>query len=108
MHLGPDNRLLLSSLDDSSDMCGAHWITFFFRQVDGTAPTFVTKPTIRQDADGTTLVFHCSIYADPKPVVTWFHDGDKVQDNKKFQVFHIFSKKMRGGGISANKLVHKS
>lgn len=62
----------------------------FFRQVDGTAPTFVTKPTIRQDADGTTLVFHCSIYADPKPVVSWFHNGDKVQDNKKFQVNHAF------------------
>merc|ERR1711956_139303 len=58
-----------------------------FPQVDGTAPTFVTKPSIRQNADDTTtLVFHCSIYADPKPVVTWFHNGDKVQDNKKFQV----------------------
>merc|ERR1711963_1230081 len=57
-----------------------------FPQVDGTAPTFVTKPTIRQDTDATTLVFHCSIYADPKPVVSWFHNGDKVQDNNKFQV----------------------
>ena len=63
----------------------------FFRQVDGTAPTFVTKPSIRQNADDTTtLVFHCSIYADPKPVVTWFHNGDKVQDNKKFQVWPFF------------------
>lgn len=57
--------------------------------MDGTAPTFVTKPTIRQDADGSTLVFHCSIYADPKPVVSWFHNGDKVQDNKKFQVSQL-------------------
>ena len=58
----------------------------FFSQVDGNAPTFVTKPTIRQDADGSTLIFHCSIFADPKPVVSWFHNGDKIQDNKKFQV----------------------
>jgi hypothetical protein len=57
-----------------------------FPQVDGKAPTFVTKPTIRQDADGSTLIFHCSIFADPKPVVSWFHNGDKIQDNKKFQV----------------------
>ena len=58
----------------------------FFSQVDGNAPTFVTKPTIRQDADGSTLIFHCSIFADPKPVVSWFHNGDKIQDNNKFQV----------------------
>ena len=63
-----------------------------YRQVDGTAPTFVTKPTIRQDADGTTLIFHCSIFADPKPVVTWFHNGDKIQDNKKFQVSFFWKK----------------
>ena len=62
------------------------WIFFvFYRQVDGFAPTFSTKPTIRQDTDG-SLVFHCSILADPRPVVTWFHNGDKIQDNKKFQV----------------------
>ena len=58
---------------------------FFYRQVDGFAPTFSTKPTIRQDTDG-SLVFHCSILADPRPVVSWFHNGDKIQDNKKFQV----------------------
>ena len=57
----------------------------FYRQVDGFAPTFSTKPTIRQDTDG-SLVFHCSILADPRPVVSWFHNGDKIQDNKKFQV----------------------
>ena len=73
------------------------FFSLFFRQVDGTAPTFVTKPSIRQKADDTTtLVFHCSIYADPKPVVTWFHNGDKVQDNKKFQVciFFLFAQNL--------------
>ena len=55
-------------------------------QVDGMAPTFVAKPTIRQDADGTTLVFHCSIMADPRPAISWFRNGVKVQDNEKFQV----------------------
>lgn len=61
------------------------FLYFYYRQVDGFAPTFSTKPTIRQDTDG-SLVFHCSILADPRPVVTWFHNGDKIQDNKKFQV----------------------
>ena len=55
-------------------------------QVDGMAPTFVAKPTIRQDADGTTLIFHCSIMADPRPSISWFRNGVKVQDNEKFQV----------------------
>jgi hypothetical protein len=55
------------------------------------APTFATKPTIRQDEDGSTLVFHCAIMADPRPAITWYHNGVKVQDNDKFQVrfFHV-------------------
>ena len=53
------------------------------------APTFVAKPTIRQDADGTTLIFHCSIMADPRPAISWFRNGVKVQDNEKFQVRFI-------------------
>ena len=53
------------------------------------APTFVAKPTIRQDADGTTLIFHCSIMADPRPAISWFRNGVKVQDNEKFQVRQI-------------------
>ena len=60
-----------------------------YSQVDGMAPTFVAKPTIRQDADGTTLIFHCSIMADPRPAISWFRNGVKVQDNEKFQVRQI-------------------
>ena len=55
-------------------------------QVDGIAPTFSTKPTIRQGPDGATLIFHCAIVADPKPNISWYHNGVKVQDNDKFQV----------------------
>ena len=49
------------------------------------APTFASKPTIRQDEDGSTLVFHCAIMAEPKPTITWFHNGVKVHDSDKFQ-----------------------
>ena len=55
-------------------------------QVDGIAPTFSTKPTIRQGPDGSTLIFHCAIVADPKPTISWYHNGVKVQDNPKFEV----------------------
>ena len=51
------------------------------------APTFATKPTIRQDEDGSTLIFHCAIMADPRPAITWYHNGVKVQDSDKFQVW---------------------
>lgn len=54
--------------------------------MDGIAPTFSTKPTIRQGPDGNTLIFHCAIVADPRPQISWYHDGVKVQDNDKFQV----------------------
>lgn len=57
-------------------------------QVDGMAPTFSTKPTIRQDGDDqSTLLFHCSIVADPRPAISWSRNGVKVQDgDAKFQV----------------------
>ena len=60
-------------------------------QVDGTAPTFSKKPTIRQEDSGNTLVFHCAIVADPLPQITWYHNGVKVQDTAKYQVtsFHV-------------------
>jgi hypothetical protein len=55
-------------------------------QVDGTAPTFSKKPTIRQEEEGRVLVFHCAIVADPVPTITWYHNGVKVQDTAKYQV----------------------
>ncbi len=58
-----------------------------FRQVDGSAPTFVTKPTVRQsDEDSTTLIFHSTIFGDPLPNLSWYHGGDKVNNNSKFEV----------------------
>ncbi|QQP41859.1 Uncharacterized protein FKW44_016350, partial [Caligus rogercresseyi] len=55
-------------------------------QIDGTAPTFSEKPTIKQDENGKTLIFHCAIVADPTPSITWYHNGVKVQDDVKFQI----------------------
>merc|ERR1712038_672506 len=36
--------------------------------------------------NGNTLIFHCAIIADPKPNISWYHNGVKVQDGGKFQV----------------------
>lgn len=61
------------------------------RQADGTAPTFKVRPTIRRDSkDAKTLVFHCSIVADPKPTINWFNGETKLTDNTKFQVMWPF------------------
>lgn len=57
-----------------------------FSQLDGIAPTFSIKPTIKQDSQSKCLIFHCAIVADPKPTITWFRNGVKVQDDNKFQV----------------------
>lgn len=49
------------------------------RQIDGIPPTFEAKPSIRQASDGRVLYFECIISAQPKPTVTWYHNGNLVE-----------------------------
>ncbi|XP_023247566.1 disorganized muscle protein 1-like [Copidosoma floridanum] len=56
------------------------------RQIDGIAPTFAKKPTIRQEDDGKRLVFECRITADPTPKVSWFQDSVLVQDSARHKL----------------------
>lgn len=49
------------------------------RQIDGIAPTFEAKPSIRQASDGRVLFFECLINSAPKPTVTWYHNGNLVE-----------------------------
>lgn len=68
-------------------------LTYFHRQIDGLAPTFAKKPAIRQEEDGKRLVFECRIQADPRPVVSWFHNGNAVSADSRHTVsekLHIF------------------
>lgn len=60
-----------------------------FRQIDGIAPTFAKKPAIRQEDDGKRLLFECRIQADPKPSVTWSHNGTPVQESSRHKVIKI-------------------
>lgn len=47
---------------------------------DGTAPNFITKPTIRSEADGKRLCFECKIKADPEPELFWYRDNTQIHD----------------------------
>uniref|UniRef100_A0A8D8XRW6 Titin n=1 Tax=Cacopsylla melanoneura TaxID=428564 RepID=A0A8D8XRW6_9HEMI len=57
------------------------------KQIDGLAPTFLKKPSIRQEDDGKRLLFECRIQADPTPTVIWSHSGIQVKEDKR----HKFS-----------------
>ncbi|KAJ8923569.1 hypothetical protein NQ315_010148 [Exocentrus adspersus] len=59
------------------------------KQIDGLAPTFAKKPAIRQEEDGKRLLFECRIQADPRPVVSWFHNGNPVSEGPRHQVPEI-------------------
>ncbi|XP_054161595.1 twitchin-like isoform X2 [Oppia nitens] len=54
-------------------------------QVDGIAPTFEKKPSIRQEDDGRLLYFECFIIAEPKPEVTWTHNGSHIVQKGRFK-----------------------
>ena len=56
------------------------------RQIDGIAPTFAQKPSIKQEEDGKRLRFECRILADPRPDVSWFHDGNPVKNGGRHRV----------------------
>lgn len=56
------------------------------RQIDGIAPTFEKKPSIRQADDGRILYFECVILAEPEPTVAWYHNGNLIVQKGRFSV----------------------
>ncbi|XP_040159959.1 twitchin isoform X7 [Anopheles arabiensis] len=58
------------------------------KQIDGVAPTFIKKPSIKQENDGKRLIFECEIKADPKPQIRWSHNS-KVIDNTPRHKFKV-------------------
>lgn len=48
--------------------------------MNGIAPNFVEKPSIKSDADGKRLCFECKIKADPEPKVLWFRNDVEIID----------------------------
>lgn len=62
----------------------------FYRQIDGIAPTFAQKPLIKQEEDGKRFLFECRILADPRPEVTWYHNGNVLKKDARHKVWHVF------------------
>uniref|UniRef100_A0A182TV28 Ig-like domain-containing protein n=1 Tax=Anopheles melas TaxID=34690 RepID=A0A182TV28_9DIPT len=63
-------------------------LNFSRKQIDGVAPTFIKKPSIKQENDGKRLIFECEIKADPKPQIRWSHNS-KVIDNTPRHKFKV-------------------
>ncbi|CAG2056364.1 unnamed protein product, partial [Timema podura] len=61
------------------------------RQIDGIAPTFSKKPAIRQEEDGKRLLFECRIQADPKPSVSWSHNGAAVTESSRHRAESVMN-----------------
>ncbi|XP_026819249.1 muscle M-line assembly protein unc-89-like [Rhopalosiphum maidis] len=57
------------------------------KQIDGLAPTFSKKPSIKQEDDGKRLLFECIIQADPKPSIAWIHGGKPVIDSPRHKQY---------------------
>lgn len=55
------------------------------------APTFSKKPAIRQEEDGSKLLFECKIKSNPKPEVCWEHEGTRVESKGRFKVSDLFT-----------------
>lgn len=65
----------------------SHSLLFLLhRQIDGLAPTFAKKPVIKQEDGGKHIKFECRVLADPKPTITWYRDGVKVQESARCKV----------------------
>ncbi|CAF4420414.1 unnamed protein product, partial [Adineta steineri] len=54
---------------------------------EGTAPTFIQKPIIKQENDGKRLIFECKIAADPKPDLFWSRDDVAIQDSGRYLIY---------------------
>ncbi|XP_067934437.1 twitchin-like [Watersipora subatra] len=53
-------------------------------QSPGTAPTFTSKPTIKQEAG--KLLLECNLSAIPEPAITWYKDETELQPSGRFKV----------------------
>lgn len=80
---------------ESSVVNGFLLCCYYCRQIDGIAPTFAKKPSIRQEDDGKRLIFECRIEADPTPTVNWWHNAAQVNPGARHKVDIYIIKKIR-------------
>lgn len=62
--------------------------TFFIGAEDGAgfAPSFIEKPRIIPNEEGTLILLKCKCTANPKPVVTWFKGNKIVNETSKIRI----------------------
>lgn len=73
------NRAPLSNKTNNADLNST--------QIDGLAPTFQKKPSIKHENNGRSLVFECLVLANPKPSVKWLYNGLPLDEaNARFSV----------------------
>lgn len=51
-----------------------------------TAPTFTTKPIIKNGIDENKLIFECQLFSNPKPEIKWFKDERLVKEDNRTRV----------------------
>ena len=49
------------------------------------APRILVKPTLRQENDGSKLVFFCEIEASPAPTIQWFKGDTKLVESERLK-----------------------
>ncbi|XP_022091183.1 twitchin-like isoform X3 [Acanthaster planci] len=50
------------------------------------APTFIEKPTIKQEDNGRRLVMECKVMADPRPKVVWYYNNKELKDAGRYRL----------------------
>jgi len=52
----------------------------------GFAPSFIEKPRIIPNEEGTLIILRCKCTASPKPVVTWFKGNKSISESSKIKM----------------------
>ncbi|XP_038051694.1 twitchin-like [Patiria miniata] len=100
---GTDKYSLMLSMDNISPKDGGTYVVYARNQggEDRTtinlnfdvreankegAPTFIEKPTIKQEDNGRRLVMECKVMADPRPKVVWYYNNKELKDAGRYRL----------------------
>jgi hypothetical protein len=55
--------------------------------MDGIAPNFIEKPTIKSENGGKHLIFECKIESDPEPTIVWYKDNIEIKNENRYLIY---------------------
>ncbi|XP_033111507.1 muscle M-line assembly protein unc-89-like [Anneissia japonica] len=61
---------------------------------DSSAPHFVTKLSDVKMSSGERLELTCRVFGNPEPMVTWFHNGNQVEESENIKIIEDEEKHM--------------